>query len=273
MKTSSVSVIALTAVSACGGGGHSPVGTYLELSDRAQAISPLAGKALVSGQSASYVRPILGVSGNLKHTTTGISINVADVSLTDVDGPDAIDALFSSTSLDRGVIETTPQNFDYVMAVHLNRPEAFSPPGLTEAEGFIGVATNVADIPTLGRAVMNGIANGTSAGGSYNDSLAVVDVSFALGSVNLAVYQTGDEPNDGPRFFADGLDIDGNKISGGTTIFGMVGEDQIDLSSMEADVQGQFFGYDADSGGPDEVGIAVSTFGTEGSTELIILAD
>lgn len=273
MKRSSVSVIALTAVSACGGSGTSQEINFLGLYEPSQAASPLAGYALINDEGVSYVRSVSDVSGSLQTATTPLTIEVDTIRLEDPDGPDESGQIFSTTSLDRGQIETTDQTFEFVVAIQLNETTAFTPPSLVEAEGFIGLATDVVDVPTTGQAEFRGIANGRSAGGSYIDSLAIVEVFFDTNSANLAVFQTGEEPNNGPRLFADGLEIDGNEISGGTTIFGIVGEDQIDVASMGADINGTFFGYDPENKGPDEVGIAVSTFGTEGETELIILAD
>jgi hypothetical protein len=137
--------------------------------------------------------------------------------------------------------------------------------------GFIGMASDSGDLPTGGSATFTGEAVGTSsATGNWTGNSAVVTANFGSGTVDVTTSNTANGIVENMNL--TGMAITGNELSGGTLNVTHNGA-AVDATSFGLRTGGQFYGYDAATSGPDEVGVLFSNAGTDTVGTMTILAD
>ncbi len=207
-------------------------------------------------------------TGTLDHTTRATTF----AGITDSDGIDANGLLLDNGTTPYTV--TTPVEFtgtyDYVRTY-----EGGSEFG--GAEGFYGVGTAIADMPTTDSATFAGEASGYAPNVTWVGAPTTITANFgpSTGTLYLDANQTlGGVP---VTITVTGATITGNAINGGT-ITATENGNPINVTTggplgSVSNVDGYFYGYDTDNNTPDEIGIELGAFGIDGGFDLTILAD
>ena len=256
----------------CGSGQTSPVGNYVTFESNVPEVSQLSGNAIV--RTNPFALPpyqISEVEGTLQHDTQGIVIDTSSIRLFDPSGQQDSGILLDLNNNNvNGQFAPYSEGYDYVQAFSVSdmSPELNLP---STATGYIGVPTLVADIPDSGRAEFEGIANGIGVARVFNDVPTTVSADFENESVDLLASQDlgGGRSN---TIQIVGMELQGHEFRGGAILAKEINA-EVDTSSFGSEITGEFFGYDLTQSGPDEVGVFISSRGTDGYNELIVLAD
>ncbi len=265
----------LIIVSACGATVNGPNATYHDFGVTAPVTSQLSGKAFGYSDMALATPPIGDASGTLQHDTRATTLTSAGV-LSDADGPDGNGDLADDANTPNAFTTATfgnnnfSGNYDFVTPFTQTYGGCITC-GSGTAVGFIGMATAATDIPSAGNATFTGEAVGTSsATGNWTGNSAVVTANFGSGMVDVTTSNTANGIVE--NISLTGMAITGNELSGGAlnvTHNGIA----VDATSFGLRTGGQFYGYDTETGGPDEVGVLFSNAGTDTAGTMTILAD
>lgn len=287
-----VAIAALAGAGACGGGGTAtatstvssltgPTTTYQTLSSTAAVTSALAGAAVRSNGTTGALDVVTLTNSSTTHNTGATTINDGTYTLTDADGFDANNQLTDGTSTIAPVASVTG-NYEYVTAY----TQSYSAGGVnyTIPAGVVGIATAAADVSTSGSATYTGEAAGVVASGTSSFDLtngtATVTANFGSGNVNVTTTGftatrtggAGTVPID--TVSVSNMSISGNTFSGGTvsTLNGGVAV-SVTGANTTATASGAFFGYDAGTNFPDEVGGVIVQQGDNGLVGVGFVGD
>lgn len=263
-------VVSLIGLAGCGGGGGGGgAGAYEPLVSSAPVTSTLGGVSV--RVSASGVR-LVDVTGTTNHASGATTISDGVYTLIDSDGADGNYTLTDGTAIFDAPAPGTlgTQSYTYVGGY------SFSYPGIS-SRVVGGVITQAADMPTGGSASYFGDAQGGYSTGVQSVFLeggtASVAVDFGGGLVDVAMTGfSGKTAGSGApvatplvdAITATGMTISGNRFSGGTVTLSRGGTALTPTGSNPTDsAAGAFFGLDAATGQPAEVGGAVVSTGTQ----------
>lgn len=286
---------ALALLSACGGGTGAAVpgggaqpggivgnpsgsGSYQDANSTANVTSNLLGGALVA-RTGSGVIEISPVSGSINSATDATRIVDNNYVFFDPDGENASGSLTDGTGANAAV-NTLSAGYNYSAFYIINYTASGAP---TQADGAIGIATDPGDMPNSATATYQGDVLGGYVMGSTAvefGGTASVTADFAAGRVDANISPTGFKtPFGAPVAGAidnlqmNGMGISGNRFSGGTlstsksgSPVSLTGAGTVNSSS------GAFFGYDAATGQPAEIGGAVGAAGASGSVGAVFIA-
>lgn len=139
---------------------------------------------------------------------------------------------------------------------------------------LFGFATLPKDMPTKSNAQYKGIANGDllyqGKERLLKNGVALVNVDFKNHTVTARFDKFRDTDI---RVTLKDMKIDQSAFSGGTHDITLDGQTITLGDKMSAKSMGQFYGYDAEKGIPDELGGGLITTGTEGTLAILYLAD
>lgn len=269
------SVLSLVLLSACGSTVNSPNATYNDFDVVDPVTSQLSGKSF-NGTDIENIGPtnVGDVTGTLQHDTRATTINAVGGLLSDANGADQNGELVGDNNTASFSVTGTLGDNRYSGTYSSVRPFDVYAGGMgfgSGSGGFIGMATDPSDMPSAGTATFTGEAVGsTSATDEWVGAPATVTAYFDNARVDVTTQNTANGITE--SISVNNMTISGNELSGGTlsaTHNGVV----VDASSFGARAEGQFYGYDPSTGGPDEVGVLISNVGVDSRGDLTILAD
>lgn len=258
------------ALMGCGSSTQGPTQMYHSLDqvtpDTSQLIGRMRGLSDAVAVGANY-HSFEG-TGTLDHSTGAITFE----GITDSDGIDANGNLIA----DGLTIPVSTPTVEFTGTYDFVRPYQGAFP-FGGAEGFYGVGTALADMPTTGSATFAGEASGYAPNGIWVGAPTTITANFgpSTGTLDLDANQTlGGVP---VTITVTGATITGNAINGGT-ITATENGNPINVTTggilgPVSNVDGYFYGYDTVNNTPDEIGIELGADGAEGYFDLTILAD
>ena len=268
------SLLSFTALTACGSSVDSPNATYRTFDNTTDvATSQLKGKAFGSTDIAVPASSIGDATGTLQHDTGAMTLQSFAGTVSDADGTDANGALEDANAAQSGARGTLGDSaysgtYDFVQPFS---QVVGNPIFVAGAVGFIGMATDTADMPMAGTATFTGEAVGrTSITGEWAGEAATVAANFGTGLVDVSTGRTAGGITE--NISLSGMTIAGKEMSGGTLTVTHNGT-AVDATSIDVNTGGTFYGYDTATGGPDEVGVLFSNAGVDTRGSIRILAD
>lgn len=271
----------VSTLSACGGSETTPP-VYYELSNAAGEVSTLAGTAGRVDPTTDIVT-LQTTTGTVDHSSGALSITDDQVTFTDADGPDSNPTVgYQSGSDSLTAISSTliSETYDFVVPYQ----QAYTDNGnVYRSTGVLGVVTSSGDVPASGTATYTGqgaifVKDGT-AQASLGSTSSTVDADFGSGNVDVTLTGVTGDMSSIAAFdtvSATGMAISGNSFTGGVidvTSSGTSVAQDIAGSGYTTGAAGNFFGYDASAGGPDEAAGTIIIDGLEGNVIAVFAAD
>ena len=235
----------------CGGGNGSPGGLGTTTGgNNSSATQTYLPYETVS--SSSSTRSVMGGAANIISGAT-VAINATPISgdrnhfsgANRVTAPVFSDVVKLATDL--------PVDYDFVREVDVTV-------GAETYTGVFGVLTSATDVSSAANATYRGEFEGALISGLTLDTLsdwqATVSVDFAQGDLDAGFVGGGSLVID--EITITGAQITGNRFSGGV-LSTLNNGTAVDVTGTSVQHHGAFFGYDAQVGGPDELGGVISS--------------
>lgn len=269
-KTVPISLLSCLALTACSGSGGSSssneavtaaVPSYQTLSSTNAGTSALGG-ATVAVDTTTGALINRTVSGEITHNTDARTINDGVVNMVDTDGSGPGMPYYTDGTAEMYLQQALGSyDYEYINFATLIYPSN----GKTyNAVGVIGIITRAEDMPTnkpqaeyTGGAYFFEENKSTAQRIGYTFGTTKVLADFAAGKVSATV--SGLQADSGTAKFdqvvMNDMDISGNGFSGSNVTLLLNGQTVSPTGTVETrGVTGTFFGYDAATGTPSEVG-------------------
>ncbi len=268
-----VVISGMLVVSAC-----TSVSPYQTLPGTGFSTSTLGGAALNQVAGVAVPQRISPLTGSVNRATGAMVLNDGLYLFLDTNGFDGsgqlVDGANTGIRLDSAGTNTFRNSYNYVIPIQYS----YSVGGVSSLfTGTVGIETRGADMPTAGTAHYVGEALASyspTVGGrqSLNNGTSVVDVNFRTGRVDVTMGFVTTASID--SIAGTGMQIVGTSFSGGTwrTYKGGVLKNVTGIGSTTSSI-GDFYGYDSNIPGPDEVAGVVLMGGASGAVYGMYLAD
>ena len=281
------------ALSACGGttsgppsgATYDPIGNILSGggAGTAEGTVDLIGASLRTNGTSGKV-DMVTVSGEIDFDTGRVSIDDGTYALIDADGGDSSGVITDgkATIATKGALGLTG-SYDFVFAIENNYTSGSTS---YDSSGFVGIETQIEDMPGSGTASFKGEAVAVltqgSSGANFTDGASEFTADFKGKTVDVVMdgftvsdLTTGlsaSAPVD--RIEITGMAISGNRFSDGT-LKTTLGGSNVNLTGTVSTTssEGAFFGYDDETSAPDEIGVSVISTGADGILAATAVAD
>lgn len=253
---------------------------YEKMASKANKTTTVGGVVLKQPTGANW--SIGKLSGTLKHDTGALSTNDETYQFNGNGGMNAQGEISDSNG---STVTIKPiDGYEYVASYD----QTYTHNGRSyDNSGVIGIITESNDMQSGGTATYRGLATASVQGNITNsnpinmkDGESFVQADFGAGKVDVTMsnFQTvvelqsdnSETPTTSPidRIQITGMDISGNRFSGGTTELQSHGNRVAFASVTGTDTtvqsEGAFYGYNNDRKAPDEVGGGVYAQGSDG---------